>query len=253
MNLYGKKYLVIGASSGIGRQVSIQLAQLGAQLVIVGRNETRLNETLNHLHGEGHQSLLCDVSDFDAAQDAVKQAVTGDGVKLDGCLFSAGIGLVRPISSVDSSITQKMFQTNFFSLVAILKIFSSRRISKDGASFVSLSSRAAIIPDKGMGLYSASKAAINAYTVVSAKELSKRGIRVNALCPEQVDTPMARSFKEAVSPSQLSRFYPLGMLTAEDVANTAVYLLSDYSAKITGQSIWMSAGNDGGCIDGYIL
>ena len=205
------------------------------------------------LQGRDCLILPCDVSDFDAAQAVVADAVKADNIKLDGCVFSAGISAVYPIRQAELSTLQEMFRTNFFSLVAILKAFCSRRVSKDGASFASVSSRAAMMPDKGQGIYGAAKAAINAYTVAAAKELAPRRIRVNAVCPEMVDTPMGAYFKENMPPEQLQKAYPLGLLTAEDVANTVIYLLSSYSGKVTGQAIWLSAGNDGGSIEGYII
>ncbi len=247
-----KKMIVFGASSGIGKQTAIQLSQLGAKLVLVSRNEACLQETASRLQGENHFILPCDVSDFDAAQNVVKEAVSRDKIKLDGCVFSVGSYTMYPVSAAKMQPMQEMFQTNFFSFVAILRAFSSRRISNDGASFVSISSRAAMIPDKAQGIYGATKAAINAYTVAAAKELSARMIRVNAVCPEAVDTPMGSGIK-AMPPEQLQRTYPLGLLTAEDVANTVIYLLSSYSTKVTGQSIWLSAGNDGGSVEGHIL
>lgn len=250
----GKKYIVFGASSGIGRQTAVQLSRLGARLVLVSRNVERLEETAGMLHGEGHRTLPCDVSDFDAARAVVKEAVKADGIKLDGCVFSVGIlDEHYPIKSVNLPLLQNVFQTNFFSLVAILKEFSSRRISNDGASFVSLSSRAAMLPDKSQGIYGATKAAINTYTVVAAKELASRMIRVNAVCPEMVDTPMGAGFKKNISPERLKSMYPLGLLTTEDVADMVIYLLSSYSKKVTGQAIWLSAGNDGGPIEGHII
>lgn len=247
-----KKIIIFGASSGIGRQAAIQLSMLGAKLVLVGRNEMRLQETADKLQGENHFILPCDVSDFDAAQDVVKAAVSKDKIKLDGCVFSVGAYAMYPVSSIKMPPIQEMFQTNFFSFAAILKAFSSRRISNDGASFVSISSRAAMMPDKTQGIYGATKAAINAYTVAAAKELSSRMIRVNTVCPEAVDTPMGSGIK-AMPPEQLQRTYPLGLLTTEDVANTVIYLLSSYSTKVTGQSIWLSAGNDGGNVEGHVL
>lgn len=248
-----KKILVFGASSGIGKQTAIQLSQLGARLVLVGRNEVRLCETLGLLQGEAHKIIPCDVSEFEAAQSVVADAVKFDGVKLDGCLFSAGVYAMYPVAAVKHDSIQAMFQTNFFSFVAILKAFSSRRISNDGASFVSVSSRAAMMPDKAQGVYGASKAAMNAYSVAAAKELASRKIRVNTICPESVDTPMGAGLKENMPPERLHKIYPLGMLTAADVANTAIYLLSSQSTKITGQSIWLSAGNDGGAVEGHIF
>ena len=166
-----------------------------------------------------------------------------DNIKLDGCVFSAGIYAMLPLGAVTEEKINKIFATNIVSMMAIAKAFSSKRISNNGASFVSVSSRAAHLPDKSQGVYGASKAAINSYTVAAAKEISNRLIRFNAVCPEAVDTT-----QEA-----MQKIYPLGMLEAEDVADTIIFLLSDMSKKITGQSIWLSAGNDGGSIDGHIL
>lgn len=253
LNFNGKKYLIFGASSGIGKQVALQLSQLGARLVLVGRNEEKLQETLEMLDGDGHNILICDVSDFSAAQNAVKTAVSMDNIKLDGCVFSAGIYAMLPLGAVTEEKINKIFATNIVSMMAIAKAFSSKRISNNGASFVSVSSRAAFLPDKSQGVYGASKAAINSYTVAAAKEMSNRLIRFNAVCPEAVDTEMGAGFKDNTTQEAMQKIYPLGMLEAEDVADTIIFLLSDMSKKITGQSIWLSAGNDGGSIDGHIL
>lgn len=253
LNFNGKKYLIFGASSGIGKQVALQLSQLGARLVLVGRNEEKLQETLEMLDGDGHNILICDVSDFSAAQNAVKTAVSMDNIKLDGCVFSAGIYAMLPLGAVTEEKINKIFATNIVSMMAIAKAFSSKRISNNGASFVSVSSRAALLPDKSQGVYGVSKAAINSYTVAAAKEMSNRLIRFNAVCPEAVDTEMGAGFKDNTTQEAMQKIYPLGMLEAEDVADTIIFLLSDMSKKITGQSIWLSAGNDGGSIDGHIL
>ena len=167
LNFNGKKYLIFGASSGIGKQVAFQLSQLGARLVLVGRNEEKLQETLEMLDGDGHNILICDVSDFSAAQNAVKTAVSMDNIKLDGCVFSAGIYAMLPLGAVTEEKINKIFATNIVSMMAIAKAFSSKRISNNGASFVSVSSRAAHLPDKSQGVYGASKAAINSYTVAA--------------------------------------------------------------------------------------
>lgn len=248
-----KKYIIFGASSGIGRQAAVQLSMLGAKLVLVGRNEKKLQQTYEMLSGCDHNILICDVSDFNSAKVVVKSAVDTDGKKLDGCVFSAGIYTMLPLGMVTEEKINKIFSTNIFSLMAIIKAFSSKRISNDGASFVSVSSRAGFIPDKSQGVYAASKAAINAYTIAAAKEMVTRLIRFNTVCPEAVNTEMGASLKQSFTSEALAKIYPLGMLEAEDIANTILFLLSDMSKKITGQCIWLSAGNDGGSIEGHIF
>lgn len=249
---HNKKIIVYGASSGVGRQVTQQLCDLGARVVLVGRNEERLREAASRFAPGDAMIQIRDLSSFKQAQDSVISAVKWDGDKLDGCVFSVGIYAMHPIGIATEEALHKMFSTNFYSMVGIMKAFSSRRVSNDGASFVGISSRAAMMPDKAQGIYGATKAAINAYIAASAKELSARKIRVNVVCPENiVDTPMGKGLTENMSAEQVKLIYPLGVLTAEDVANTALFLLGDGSKKITGQAIWLSAGNDGGSIDGH--
>ena len=112
LNFNGKKYLIFGASSGIGKQVAFQLSQLGARLVLVGRNEEKLQETLEMLDGDGHNILICDVSDFSAAQNAVKTAVSMDNIKLDGCVFSAGIYAMLPLGAVTEEKINKIIEAS---------------------------------------------------------------------------------------------------------------------------------------------
>lgn len=238
----GRKIIVFGASSGIGRACAVQLGRRGANVILVARNQERLAETASQIP-EGHSAILpCDVSDFSAAEAVVKDAVKLDGVKLDGCVFSAGIVRVIPVAAISEKTLLEGYRTNLFSLYAIMKAFSSRRVSQDGSSFVSISSYASLRQEKGQSIYAGTKAAINTYTSVASLELAPRKIRVNALCPVMVDTPMGREFFGNLPPEQLNKDYPLGPLTAEDVADSVMFLLSDASKKVTGQVIAISAG-----------
>lgn len=241
----GRKILVLGASSGIGRACAIQLGARGAQVILVGRNQERLEETAGHIP-EGRSAILpCDVSDFGAAQAVVKDAVKLDGAKLNGCVFSVGISMPIPMAAIREQQVLEVFRTNLFSLFGVLKAFSSRRVSEDGASFVAISSEAALGALKAQGVYGASKAGINACIASTANELAPRGIRVNSVCPSMVDTPMGKGLY-LLPPERLREMYPLGVLLPEDVADTVLFLLSDASKKITGQAISITAGCFGG-------
>lgn len=242
----GRKIMVFGASSGIGRMCAIQLGERGASVVLVGRNRERLEETASHIPKEHRIIIPCDVSDFDAAEAVVRNAVKLDGVRLYGCVFSVGIAPIVPVAAVKEPLLLKSFQTNLFSLYGILKAFSSRRVSLDGASFVSISSLAALGPIKGQCIYAATKAAINTYTCVAAKELAQRKIRVNTVCPEMVDTPMGHDRLGNLSSERLQSRYPMGALRPEDIADTVIFLLSSASRKITGQAVAITAGSTGG-------
>jgi len=238
----GRKIIVFGASSGIGSACAIQLGEQGANVILVGRNMERLEETAGHIP-EGRRTILpCDVSDFDAARAVVEDAVELDGAKLDGCVFSAGVSTLGTITAIREPLLLEIFRTNLFSLYGILKVFSSRRISRDGASFVSISSMAAFMPTKGQSIYAGTKGAINSITIGVAKELAKRRIRVNTICPAMADTPMGAAYLERMEEGR----YPLGKLMPEDIADAVLFLLSNASKKITGQAIQITAGDIGG-------
>lgn len=249
LELTGRKYLITGASSGIGRAAAVLVSQLGGRVVLNGRNEERLHETLALLDGEGHRIMPFDLTDLDGIKSYVDGCIKADGQRFDGLVFSAGLGAGSVLRAESMENLQNVMRVNFLSWFAMLKAFSSRRVLNDGGSIVAVSSRAAGKPDKAQLSYAGSKAALDSACEVAALEFAKRKVRVNTVRPEMVDTPMSAAFFENVSPERQEEFYPLGPLTPEDVANTVVFLLSDMSRKITGQHIYLSAGNDGRPID----
>lgn len=248
-NFTGKKYLVTGASSGIGQTVAICLSKLGGKVVLSGRDEERLNQTFSQMNGEGHAIMPYDLTELDGIKDYVHSCVAVDGQKFDGLVFSAGGGKNQLIRTMDTSAMLSAIYLNFCSYALMLKEFSSRRISNDKGSVVALSSRAAVFPGKAQGCYAASKAAVDVFSEVAAKELVNRRVRVNTIRPEFCDTPMGASFFTTVPVETQRKFYPLGKLSTEDVCNLILFLLSDLSDKITGQHIYISGGNFGSEID----
>lgn len=249
LDLTGRKYLITGASSGIGRATAVLVSQLGGKVVLNGRNRERLHETLTLLSGEGHCIMPYDLAGLGGIKAYVDGCIRTDGQRLDGLVFAAGMGAGSVIHAENLKNLQRVMEVNFLPYFAMLKVCSSKRILNDGGAIVAVSSRAAGNPDKAQVSYAGSKAALDAASEVAALEFAKRKVRVNTVRPEMVDTPMSAAFFESVSPEQQEEFYPLGPLTAEDVAQTIVFLLSDMSRKITGQHICLSAGNDGRPID----
>lgn len=138
---------------------------------------------------------------------------------------------------------------NCVTYVALLKEFASKRVLNNQGSIVAVSSSNTKQLSKSGMSYTASKAALEAVSAIAAKELVGRGIRINTVLPEATVTPMTIKFQNNTTEEQKKQWYPLGTLTAEDVANTIIFLLSDTSRKLTGQNIYLSAGNDGRPID----
>lgn len=237
-SLSGKTILVTGASSGIGRGIAIACAKAGACVVLNGRNVARLNETLSHMSGEGHVVLPADLTD--AAQ---RQALVEQVSELDGLVQCAGVMNRVPCKSIGQEDIDAVFAPNVEAPILLQAELLQERKIKKGASIVYMASIAPRTAETGNALYSASKAAIIAYAKCLSLELAPRQIRVNCISPAMVWTDLALSgaTKEELEQDQVT--YPLKRYgNPEDVANAAVYLLSDASSWMTGSNIEVTGG-----------
>lgn len=252
-SLEGKTYLVVGASSGIGRASAITISKLGGRVVLSSRNEEKLRETLSLMVGEKHIVVPYDMHKVSGIKDFIKTCVEQLNEKFDGLVFSSGSAKTKLIKMENVEDFEEDFELGYKAYLMLLKEFSSKRILNDGGSIVALSSRAALFPEKVMTRYATTKAAVNITSKIAAQEFARRKIRVNTICPEMTKTSMVDHFFNNVSREQLEKFYPLGFLEPEDVADLVVFLLSDMSKKFTGQNLHLSAGNAGTAIDDYIF
>lgn len=253
LDLIGKTYLVVGASSGIGREIAIAISKLNGTVVLTGRNLEQLQETFSKMKGKNHLIVPFDMSNISEIKNFIKICLTKLPNKFSGLVFSAGLERVIPIRSENIENLKLFNDVSFLSYEALLKEFSSRRVLMDGGSIVAISSRAALFPEKGYLGYGTAKAALNFASKVAALEFAKRKVRVNTVCPEMVTTPMTETFFSNIDKDSLDKLYPLGFLEPSDVANLVVFLLSDMSKKLTGQNFYLSAGNAGTPIENYIV
>lgn len=240
--LKGKKILITGASSGIGESCAEYFSKKGAELILVSRNREKLLEISKRLPGESH-IYAYDLMDLQGIKNIFKFC-KAEGIILDGMVHCAGMLAECPIKSNQLNLLEAAMQIHCFSFVELGKFFSSRLYSNEGASIVAISSVSSISCDKGMGPYSASKAALNAIVKTMAKEFATRKIRVNAILPAGVDTPMAAHKREimGVSDENAADGQPLGLITPEAIASLACYLLSSEARFLTGAEIPVSAG-----------
>lgn len=239
-SLSGKTILVTGASSGIGRATAILCSQMGAQVVITGRNETRLHETFASLSGDGHKLVAADLTD-----DESRTRLVENTPQLDGIVHCAGIGHRKPCKTITSEDIATVMSANFNSAVLLQTCILSKRKINKSASIVFISSRAADVPDIANSIYSASKGALKSYAKCLSLELAPRNIRVNCICPAVVLTPLI--LESGVDSEQLQEEqtkYPLKRYgQPEDIANLAVFLLSDASSWMTGSCIDITGGS----------
>lgn len=240
-SLEGKTILVTGASSGIGKAVAIECSKMGALLIIMGRDKTRLDNVFDQLEGTRHQKAILDINNQDDVNTFLDNIVS-----IDGLVHSAGIIHTLPFKFLQKEAFDNVMNTNFFSPAYITnKLIRSKKIRK-GGSILFLSSLAGnYIANPGTSMYSASKGAISALSKVLAIELSNQKIRVNCLLPGMVKTEMINTFQKTITDEQLNedqKKYPLGYGNPTDIAFAAVYFLSDASRWVTGVSLILDGG-----------
>ena len=235
-SLNGKKILVTGASSGIGKQAAILASNNGAELFITGRDKARLEETFALLGPGDHSMHLADLT---VAEEM--DALVAILPKLDGIVHCAGIVGPLPAKFILQEHIDKMFAINYMVPVNLTsKLLRAKNVA-DHASILFMSTIATRNPYFGGALYSGSKAALEAYAKTLALEHVAKGIRANFLMAGLVDTPMIVSpSEENMQAEALERYlkrYPLGVGEAKDVAATVLFFLSDASKWISGTSL----------------
>ena len=240
-SLEGKTILVTGASSGIGQATAIECSKLGAAVVITGRNEQRLQETLEGISNKDkHVSLVADITTEGGLSHIINSVN-----HLDGVVLCAGKGLTLPLQFATREYFNDIFEINFFAPVELLRNLYKKKLLNLEASVVFVSSiggnRIAL---PGNGVYGASKSAFNTIMKFSAREFSQRRIRVNSVCPGMVDTPFIHrgtltdeDFKRDMEKYPLKRYG-----NPKDIALGIIFLLSDASSWMTGQSLVIDGG-----------
>lgn len=239
-SLEGKTILITGASSGIGRRTAIECSKMGAKLVITGRNQERLNDTLSSLDGEGHLTFAGDLTE-DVAMEALMEQLP----PLNGVFFCAGVTDTTPAKFIDEEKIERVFSINIKSPMLLTKWLVKKKKIQAGASLVYMSSYGAEVVTPGLGIYAASKGAVNSFMRTIATELSARKIRANSIMAMMVQTELIDTLgslsKEDIEKDEAK--YPLGYGKPEDIAFATIYLLSDASKWVTGSIIKMDGGS----------
>jgi len=239
-SLSGKTILITGASSGIGRQTAITLSEAGAQLVITGRDEKRLNDTFISLKGDGHLQLMCDLTNIKDREDMVSKLP-----KLNGIVHAAGVIDIKPVKFIDKGDIHAINTINYQAPVLLIQALLFSKLLSEKASIVFITSISAHLGAKGFGLYAASKGALTSFARVLALETASLKIRVNCLAAGMVKSPMFDVTTEAISEEALEdneKLYPLGFATQIDIAYGVQYLLCDASERITGITLTIDGG-----------
>lgn len=237
-SLAGKRILVTGASSGIGRQTAISCAQMGAQLVISGRNGERLAATFAELDGEGHAQIVADLS----VQEHIDRLTTEVGT-IHGVVHAAGIAKLAPFRLISQAHLDDVFSSNVFAPMLLTKALLAKKRLAAKSSILFISAVGSHIGPLATGAYSASKGALLGAMRTLALEVAKQGIRANCIAPGYVRTPMLEGLSQGGgSIEEHAKLAPLGLGEPEDVAYAAIYFLSDASRWVTRDYFMIDGG-----------
>lgn len=243
----GKVALVTGAASGIGLATLRKLAGEGARVLACDVNAAQLQAEVDQLTASGLQAKarVLDVTDADACRAAVAEAVSYGGGRLDILCNIAGIGQFKHFTDVTKEEWDKVLAVNTTSLFVLSQAAMPHLLESKG-NIVNMASSAGMVGIPYNAAYCASKGAVVLFTKALAVEYAGRGVRVNAVCPGAVNTPLARAFGavEGLDMNLLMRSFPLTPFQAEpeDIADAVAYLASDEARYVTGHTLVIDGG-----------
>jgi len=246
MRLPDKVAIVTGGASGLGRGIALALAREGARVAVVDLNEAGARDTVEAIAKDGGQAAAwrADISDK-VRIDLVVAEVIGRWGTVDILVNNAGLDRVGPFVNSGEAEWDLILRVNLKGPIVCTRAVLDEMTRKGYGKIVNIASDAGRVGSTGEAVYSAAKGGIIAFTKTIARETARLRLNVNCVCPGPSDTPL---FQEVAAGNpklaeSLKRVIPFGRLgTAEDIAPVVVFLASDESGFVTGQTLSVSGG-----------
>lgn len=245
--LQNKVAIITGGTSGIGRDASVLFARSGAKVVVAGRREAEGKETMDLVRAAGGEGIFVktDVAKTADVQVLVKKAVEKYG-RLDVAFNNAGIeGNWLPIIDQPEADWDGVININLKGVWLCLKYELQQMLKQGGGgAIVNMASVAGWIGAPGAGTYCASKHGVIGLTKSAALEVASHGIRINAVCPAVIETPMAeRAFQDPAIQKYMLGLHPIGRFGKPmEIAEAVLWMCSDRASFMTGQSLILDGG-----------
>jgi 3-oxoacyl-[acyl-carrier protein] reductase len=243
INFEGKKVLVTGSSSGIGKTTALMFAKLGADVIINGSNVARLMDVTEQIRSMGRKVLTftTDVSKYKSVENLFEQIEDQwDGI--DILVNNAGITDDNLLVNMTEEQWDRVMNTNIKSVFNCSKFAAISMIKQKYGKIINMTSSSEQLGNRGQSNYVASKGGVTSITRTIAKELAKYGINVNAVSPGYIKTPMTKEVPDFVHNYFMDRIPMKRMGKSEEIANTIMFLASNISSYITGQIISINGG-----------
>ena len=245
LDFTGKRILVTGAASGIGKATALLLSQLGADLILADLNIEGLEAIRPNIRKTDYL-IQVDLSDTAQLTAKIENAVKEVG-PIYGMALVAGMLYAVPLKFVKEETWEKIERVNLYSTIELAKLYTKKGIRPAGAggAIITVSSYCGQVGTAASVCYSATKAGLIGVTKALAIELAPKGIRVNSVSPGTIMTEMVK--KDAYGADEeyvknLESLHPLGLGTPDDVANAIVFLLSDMAKWMTGAIVNVDGG-----------
>lgn len=244
MNLEGKAVLVTGASRGIGREIALEFARQGANVAVnFSGSEAKANEVVDLIKELGRDAfaIQCDVSNSESVSTMVKETIDRFG-KLDVLVNNAGITRDNLLMRMKEDEWDDVININLKGVFLCTKAVTRQMMKQRNGRIINVASIVGVSGNPGQANYVAAKAGVIGLTKTSAKELAARNITVNAIAPGFITTDMTDKLTEEVK-SEMLKVIPLARFgEPKDIAKVAVFLASDDSSYMTGQTLHIDGG-----------